>query len=187
MISTAYDPRSARTVFAWTIHLPGSIFNRRIAVSFGMMAQDLLTLPVFSQWRSGTSPGVACRSGGAVGPNCIIAFANDEDSLSRVWVQRFSGAQTGVCARSSLQCFEPAAGSGTILPDSTGDDVAAWFAGGRFWIAIRSVEPGQPTHTWHSRTGDDWRRGPDLPASIVGPAVQNSFEVDGQRVVIVNE
>jgi hypothetical protein len=69
----------------------------------------------------------------------------------------------------------------------TGDDIAAWFAHQRFWVALRSVEPGQPTHIWSSHDGRAWRRHGDLAPSILGPTVQNNFETDEARVVLVNE
>ena len=190
MLATAFDQATQRTVYVWTNHTPmREATNREVMISFGSHDDSILNPAVATGLQSAVAAGVACTSPAFGAMNCLLAYVDQNDRNSFVLVRQFRGSpNVGACAGSGLPCAEMAQEE-LRLPATTADDIALWAVDGVFWVAVRSMEPGQPTLTWYSADGVGglWRQGPVLEPSIVGPTVQNNFETAYNRLLIVAE
>ena len=170
-VGSTYNDTIDRTVFVWTRSDPASENDfRRVRVAAGRV--DSATLPVGEYFDANATsivgPDVACETNGAVSRDCIVAYVPHNDPERRVWVTIFDLDTTATGYEVSI----PFAWQ---TPIQTGSDLTIWFqddsAGGRFWIAVRSIGANQPVELWSSSKGNGltWTYRFNTISSLVGP------------------
>ncbi len=173
-VAVAWDDYNSRSVTAW-IRQDRSQFVNEVRVSVGMAGDALLpqSSPILVSGQPLTStvaPGLVCKMYEADNYDCMLAVVPGDDPLRRVTIYRFWVNESG--SGHTLH-VDPNA---TQLSASTGSKIAAWYHDGEFWLAYRTMYPGQYVQVMRSANSVDWTA---MSSNAVDPSAMvsgNSFQ-----------
>jgi len=185
------------TVFAWQENHREAALGR-IKIAIGAVDDTTLSQPDTIPASSFVAPAIACLPGKLNGGrDCLLAFVNAENDTFDVRVFRFAiraGSDRWKIDKvnplpprgATIFGRQTSRGETVQVPANTAADIALWVHGGRFWLAFKSMEPGQGLYVWS--TNDPvaviWRYEAMLPYSAIGPSVVAHAVNDNMMVTV---
>jgi len=167
-LAVAWDDWNSRVVNVWVeqTRLDDGA-DHEVMVAVGTITTNVLPEPDTLGVKSAVTPAVACKGGAANGYDCVVAYVDlDAANYNQVSVRRFwnhGGSLKYNIQKDSLT---------TTIPSAfTGSRIALWYSFGKFWLAVRSATPGQPTALFSSTNSVTWTVvNYDIGDTIVGPS-----------------
>ena len=153
-LAVAWDHRNDRSVTAWTRQSrDDSSTDRRIFVATGQVSTNVVPVATDLGVNSIIPPAVTCASSfTSTSYDCIVAYVPDDDRDHQIRIRRYRAAAGST--RYGLT-VDP-----TIhLPHSalrTASRVALWYKAGYYFLAARTLSPGQAMELWQSADGATW-------------------------------
>jgi len=168
-VGSAFNEAISKTVLVWTRSDPASELDfRRVRLTAGRL--DSETVPIGAYVGNVTSivgPSIACKPDRAWGRDCVVAYVPHDSDEQWVNTTLLDVVFNGV----SYDISSVASGSQKSM--KTGSDITLWFQddsnGGRFWMAVRSLDPLQTIQVWNSPGGWFWTYKFDVGPGLVGP------------------
>jgi hypothetical protein len=187
--AVAWDDDVQRSVFAWVNHnRADDSKTNQVRLAYGYVSDDVLPIATASFGKSNVTPGVACRKdqvrdevGGVY--DCMIAVVPPSNAGMNIRVYRFKGTATSIRYQASVS---PYVFQFSLSP--TASRIAAWYnnGDGKFWIAYRSLETGNPLIVRSSSDTTAWS-GADVPGSgtypDTGPTAVSYVHLNGNQLV----
>lgn len=176
----SHSPSGGMTVIGWVNQwrLQEGDEEHEINLVLGMIDDHTFAVPFRTGYYSNASPGIACKAGEAGAYDCVLVWADANDSLNRIRVDRFYAAEGTLGYEFH---FEE---SPSTLLDSTATKIAAWWLHDRFWMAYRETAVGNPIQVNYSYDGSTWYyHSHPASTSITGPAVASTRSNSENRLM----
>ncbi len=180
-LTLAYNDAHDVSVAAW-VNQGDDISNmtnrHEIAVAVGLANSSTLGERQWLGVHSAVTPAMACKDDPSSSRDCFVAYVDLDDADGRIEIERFDLSRNDGQYRFDLSNRTHVENPSGLTSVRTASSMTAWYHSDRYYLAIKSLEPGMPVRVFRS----SWNGGSfsevsgDFGTTVAGPEAVSHWQ-----------